>query len=200
MWVSPKAKPTPFAARQTVSCAGSAYIWRAQMAGFLSMVVSDYLVAGIGGLEVRLLSVIPLATMNGGDVMNQGEALRYLAEITWNPDAIVENRTLDWTVVDPKTIKVATGNGAARGEMTFILDEQGLIISASAPARGYLENGKTTSKPWHGRFWNYQHIAGRLIPVEGEVAWTLDDGDFIYWRGRIGRWKGASSEFHPIEP
>ena len=42
-----------------------------------------------------------------------------------------------------------------------------------------------TPRPWHGRFWDYQNTNGRLIPRQGEVAWTLNEGEFIYWRGRI---------------
>jgi hypothetical protein len=36
-----------------------------------------------------------------------------------------------------------------------------------------------------GRFINYQERNGMLIPLDGEVAWNLPDGDLSYWRGRI---------------
>lgn len=39
--------------------------------------------------------------------------------------------------------------------------------------------------PWEGRFWNYQERDGMRIPLEGEVAWLLEDGPRPYWRGRI---------------
>jgi len=86
-------------------------------------------------------------------------------------------RALDWTVVDPKTIKVATGVGAARGEVTLYLDHQGLVVGMSAPSRSYAEkDGRTTRHPWRGRFWNYQSIEGRFIPLRGEVAWVFGNG------------------------
>ena len=89
--------------------------------------------------------------MIGGAAANQGEVLRYLAELPPCPDAILANRSLDWTVLDAKTIKVATGAGTARGEVTFELDEDGLIARDSAPSRIYAEaNGRTSERPWRG--------------------------------------------------
>ena len=136
MWQAPGDKPTDFTARQTVGIDVPAFLWRAGM-GRPASVVADYFVAGTGGLEVMLLGAFPLARMIGGAAANQGEALRYLAEIPWNQDAILANSSLDWTVVDANTIKVATGQGPDRGEVTFELDTEGRVVRASAPARVY---------------------------------------------------------------
>ena len=194
MWQSPGKKSMDFIARQTVRLDAPAFLWRAATGPPLSVVVADYFVAGTGGLEVMLLGAFPLARIVGGPSVNKGETLRYLAELPWNPDAILANTALDWTIVDAKTIKVATGSGAERGEVTFDLDENGLIVCASSPSRAYTEkDGRMTTHPWHGRFWNYQRIGARYIPVQGEVSWTLDVGDFVYWRGRLLSWSGSST-------
>ena len=194
MWQLPGRKPMDFMARQTVRLDAPAFLWRAATGPPLSVVVADYFVAGTGGLEVMLLGAFPLARIVGGASVNQGEALRYLAELPWNPDAIFANKALDWTVVGAKTIKVATGTGSERGEVTFDLDDNGLICRASAPSRAYTEkDGRVTMHPWHGRFWNYQRIGDRYIPVQGEVSWSLDAGDFVYWQGRILSWNGSST-------
>lgn len=132
--------------------------------------VADYFVAGTGGLEVMLLGAFPIARMVGSADAAKGEALRYLAELPWSPDAILFNKSFDWTVLDAKTIKVATGVGAERGEVTFDLDENGLVVRAAAPSRFYAEKGgRVTAHPWHGRFWDYQPIAGRLMPRQGRL-------------------------------
>ena len=188
MWQTPGGKPIAFTARQTMRTEHPGFMWRAAMAP--AILVTDYFVAGTGGLEVRLLGVVPVAHIVGGAAVNQGEVLRYLAELPWCPDAILVNRALEWTVIDAKTIKVAAGIGAERGEVTFALDDDGLIVRASAPSRAYTEkNGQMTAHPWHGRFWDYQQLGGRLMPMQGEVAWSLDAGDFVYWRGRILKWR-----------
>jgi len=190
MWAAPGGKPMNFKARQTVHISTTEFIWRATMALPSGMMIADYLVGGTGGLEVKLLGAFPIARMVGGADAAQGEALRYLAELPLNPDAILANRALEWTVVDPKTIRVATGVGAARGEVTLDLDERGLVVGMNASSRIYAEKkGVTTRHPWRGRFWDYQSSGGRFIPLQGEVAWVLETGDFIYWRGRILSWK-----------
>jgi len=183
MWVAPGAKPKAFIAEQTIRVDTPGFLWRAQMG---SVVVADYYVERTGGLEVMLFGALRIAYMVGGAAANQGEALRYLAELPWCPDAILANRLLDWTVIDTKTIKVATGSGASRGEVTFELDDAGLVARASAPSRGYKAvNGRMTNHAWHCRLWDYQRVDDRLIPMQGEAAWALNAGDFVYWRGRL---------------
>lgn len=189
MWGAPSSQPMTFSARQTVNARSSQFLWRAAIGPGRIVVVADYLVAGTGGLEVRLLGAVPLARMVGGAGMNQGEALRYLAELPWNPDAILSNRSLDGTVMGPREIKVATGSEPERSEVTFDLDENGLIVVARAASRLYADRGRMTPHPWRGRFWDYDKIDGRLIPRQAEVAWALDGQEFVYWRGRIRSWK-----------
>lgn len=45
--------------------------------------------------------------------------------------------------------------------------------------------------PLGGRFWDYQSVQGRLIPMQAEVAWGLESGVFIYWRGKLFNWKAT---------
>ncbi len=147
-----------------------------------------------------LTGVFPLARMVGGGDMNQGEALRYLAELPWFPDAILTNRSLDWTVINSKTIKVATGvDDAPRAQVTFELNDNGIVERVSAPSRLYAENGRMRPLPWHCRLWDYQTLGGRLIPRQGEAAWILDGVEFVYWRGHISSWSGHASNT-PIRP
>lgn len=188
MWSKPGGVPMNFTARQTVRPDAAGFVWRAVTDLPYHMVIADYFVGGIGGLEVKLLGAFPVAHMVGGAAANRGEVLRYLVELPLSPDAILANHALDWTVVDPNTIKVATGAGASRGEITFVLDEDGLILTASATSRVYLSKDGPSARPWHGRFWDYQRAEGRLIPMQAEVAWTLGTGEFIYWRGRNFNW------------
>jgi hypothetical protein len=55
----------------------------------------------------------------------------------------------------------------------------------------YLEKGHRSTRPWQGRFWDYRRVGDRFIPIFGEVACTLDAGEFVYWRGRILFLNGA---------
>ena len=189
MWHAPHSKPTRFTAQQTAGVDRPAFVWRAIMGPGKVMGVADSFVDGIGRLEVRILGALTVAKMENTADMNQGEILRYLAELPWNPDAILQNATLVWTVVDERTLMVAGGADGARGEITFLLDADGLIESMSAPSRMYATKGGMIPLPWHGRFWEYERMDGRLIPKRGEVAWTLAGKEFVYWRGALRNWR-----------
>jgi hypothetical protein len=187
MWSAPGARPMTFEARQTASASRVDYLWRARIGPGRLVTAADYHVAGVGGLEVKALGVLSLAHQVGGPEMAQGEALRYLAELPWNPDAILMNRDLAWTVVSSSTLRVALGAAA----ITFILDKDGLPQSMSAPSRGYLDKGRVRSLPWQGRFSRYQRLAGRMLPTKGEVAWVIDGIEFIYWRADVTAWSAG---------
>jgi len=188
MWMAPGAKPTAFTASQIAGVGSAAFLWRAAMNPARAILVADYFVHGRGGLDVKLLGIFPIAHMLGDADMNRGEMLRYLAELPWNPDAILLNPSLDWSVIDPQTLKVATGRGADRAEITFTLNADGLITDARAESRPYADKGRMIPLPWHGRFWAYESIGSRLMPREGEVAWELDGQEFVYWRGKLLIW------------
>ncbi len=188
MWQTPGGREMPFTASQTIATDVAGFVWRASFSPAGYMLVADYFVCGRGGLDARLLGAIRMAGESGTEAVNQGEALRYLIELPWNPDAILVNASLEWTVMDPATIKVATGKGAERGEVTFRLDSDGLVREASAPSRAGIVDGKQVTRPWQGRFWDYMEVAGRRVPRHGEVAWVLDGREFVYWRGEIRNW------------
>jgi hypothetical protein len=189
MWQAPGGKALTFSARQIIASHEPGFIWRAVMDPLRAVLVADWLESGHGGLEAKVLGAVPLATAAAGPGLDQGEMLRYLAELPWNPDAMLANAALSWSVVDALTIKVAAGEGAARGEITFSLDENGLIAGMSAPSRLYAQGSKAELRPWHGRFCDYQRADGYLVPFQGEVAWGLAEGDFVYWRGKLTSWK-----------
>jgi hypothetical protein len=69
--------------------------------------------------------------------------------------------------------------------MLFRFNEKGLIESVRAEARGRTVEGKVVPTPWEGRWESYETRNGMLVPVSGEVAWVLPEGQKPYWRGRI---------------
>jgi hypothetical protein len=71
--------------------------------------------------------------------------------------------------------------------MLFRLNEDGLIESVRAEARGRTVACTVIHTPWEGRWSHYELRDGMRIPLEGEVAWMLPEGPKPYWRGRIAR-------------
>jgi hypothetical protein len=184
MWSAPGARPMRFSARQISATDQLAYIWTADLGPGGLVKAADYYVDGVGGLEVKAAGLLTLAREVGTPQMAQGEALRYLAELPWNPDAILLNHTLEWTVVDTTHLHVAYGDAV----VTFVLGADGLPESMSTPGRVYMDKTGDRLVPWRGRFGRYEMMGGRRVPTEGEVAWLLDGKEFVYWRGRLTGW------------
>jgi hypothetical protein len=189
MWLKLGSKPLAFKAEQAIAVAEVGFLWRAwlMMAG-VSMQVIDYTVGCKSGLEGRLLGALPMMQMTDTDTIFRGEAMRYLAELMWNPDALLLNRWLDWRVINVRTLAVATGDGARRCEVRLILDDAGDLIGIEADDRPRQDGRVVTACPWFGRGGDYRTIGGRRIPTKAEVGWLLDGVEFIYWRGRVESW------------
>jgi hypothetical protein len=190
MWLKPGAKPVPFTAQQTIAVAEVGFLWHARLAlmADLSMQVVDYVVGDKAGLEARLLGAISVVRTTNTDTVFRGEAMRYLAELMWNPDALLLNRQLDWHVLDARTLAVATGNGTRRCEVRLVLDESGDMIGIEADDRPRQDGRIVTACPWFGRGSDYRIIGGRRIPTQAEAGWLLDGVEFIYWRGHVVSW------------
>lgn len=187
MWMKPGGSPRRFTARQCIGTSGSGFVWRADVAAMGGIWVVDSFVRGRGLLEARLFGALRVARSDSNAMIDQGEMLRYLAELPLNPDAILFDHALEWSVAGSRTIGVAAGSGDARAEIEFGLDDGGIIVTGSAASRAYGTGGKR--HPWRGRFWDYRTVHGRRLPMRAEVAWVIDGADFTYWRATMTDWR-----------
>ena len=173
-------------ARQTISLAESGFAWVAeQRRGPIAVVrVLDSFHRGGGRLEVRLFGAIRLGVYEGPDAA-VGEAMRYLAELPWVPDAILANRAITWTETpDGIAARIETAGGPA--EVTFSLDAAGDFVGLMARARpATLPDGSIGYLEWRGTLSDYAETGGRRMPRLGEVGYVYPDGYETYFRGRI---------------
>lgn len=160
------------------------FIWQGSIkAGPLPLIsVVDAYVSGQGLLDARLLSLLPLAQAKG-EAADLAEAMRYLAELPWAPDAILNAPGLTWREQADGSFEIATQTASGAAKVTLWLEETGCRVRAENRPRAV--PGGAVPTPWEGRFWNPQQIGARLLPSEAEVAWILPDGPFVYWKGKL---------------
>ena len=177
-----------FTARQTMSVATSAFAWHARFRplGYLS--VTDAFENGSGRLDVTALGVIPLVRTRPGSTLTRGELMRYLAELSFVPDAILHNPDLRWRVEDATTFTVGAGTGEEAVEVTLSLGPDGRIDTIYAADRPRSVTAPFLPTPWRGNFADYRQRMGRWIPFAGQVAWVIDGVETVYWRGRLTDW------------
>ena len=86
-----------------------------------------------------------------------------------------------WDAVDDTSARATLTDGPLAVTLLFRFSRDGLVETVHAQARERLVDGKTTTAPWEGRFWNYAVRDGMRVPLDGEVAWMLPEGAKPYF-------------------
>ena len=177
----------PLSARQVISVSTPGFSWLAcsRKGPVAVLSILDAYVAGSGLLQARLFGAIPLADAHGPD-LSRGEAMRYLAELPWAPDAILVNPDIEWSVAMDGWIEARLSLEAGTALVRLRANDHGEIVEITAkdrPAR--LPDGTTALMDWRGLFSAHAEMGGRRIPLAGEVGYVVDGNYRPYWRGRI---------------
>ncbi|KAM3093842.1 DUF6920 family protein [Phormidesmis sp. 146-12] len=177
-------KWSSFTATQLVMTQRLGFDWdaRIQIAPGLSAFVHDAYLLGEGSLHASLLGLVTVADVRGTPEGDQGELLRFFAEATWYPTALLPSQGVRWEAIDDTSARATLTDGATTVSLVFQFNADGAIATMRAEAR---YRDKLTAMPWSGRFWEYSVRNGMLIPLEGEVGWEYPEGIRLYFKGRI---------------
>ena len=119
--------------------------------------------------------------MHSTPELNQGELLRFFAEATWYPTALLPSQGVRWEAINDISARATLTDGATTVSVVFQFNAEGTIATFRAEAR---YRNKLTAMPWTGRYWEYSVRNGMLIPLEGEVGWEYPEGTRLYFKGR----------------
>ena len=182
MILKPGGRPLRFQATEEFAADSVAFVWRARfpILGPLSMHVTDSYQSPDGLLEVRVLG-LPVRRSRGPELAS-GEALRYLAEIPWVPQAIVANGQLQWRSVDDSAVEVSTQVAGQQVAVQLVFDDGDIVRAAAERPR--LEAAGAVTR-WVGEFGDHRVFNGIRMPARGEVRWELPEGPLTYWRGMV---------------
>ncbi|TWT83169.1 hypothetical protein CA13_46320 [Planctomycetes bacterium CA13] len=189
MRLKPDGKWLPFNATQISRTDRTDFRWEAKvkMAPFVNATVVDALKNKQGMLDVKMFGLIRVVS-GRGETIDQGEAQRYLAELAWNPTAMLHNHELTYQELSDKLIRVWYQDPQIYVDLSF--DDQGDIVGMRTETRR--RDTKTPPEPWIGAMADYKKFDGVRIPSRGSVRWETVDGPFEYWRGEI-------QEFHLMD-
>ena len=172
----------PFEAAQYFTINPPAFLWKAtfRMAPLLSVNGRDQYRAGEASMEMRVLSLLPVANKTGGG-LNQGDLLRFLGEVQWFPAAALEDY-IAWQAIDSHSARATMTYGGIAASMTFRFDDVGRLIGSTAlrynDARGRNER-------WVNRNDSEQEFGGILVPSAGEARWDYEVGPYPYIQWRV---------------
>jgi len=177
----------PFTSDQRVVTRRPGFDWDARVAMMpgLRVYVHDAYVAGEGILHASVLGLASMVNLRGTGEVARGELMRFFAEAAWYPTALLPSQGVLWAAVDGQAARATLKDGDVTLTLLFHFNEEGLIDTVRAEARGRTVGRTVVPTPWQGRFWNYAMRDGIRVPLDGEVGWLLPEGTKPYWRGRI---------------
>ena len=176
-----------FTSTQRVITQRPGFDWEAriEMMPGLTARVHDAYIAGEGVLHATLFGLVSLANLRGTPEIAQGELMRFLAEAAWYPTALLPSQGVEWMASDDFSAKATLRDGETTVTLLFRFDDNGLIESVRAEARGRTVAGTVIPTPWEVRWNNYELRDGMHIPTGGAVAWMPPEGTKPYFRARI---------------
>ncbi|TVQ42721.1 MAG: hypothetical protein EA362_12880 [Saprospirales bacterium] len=181
MRTSPDGKWIPFKSRQWINPNEPAFIWKAEvniLPGFHLSGMDSYL-SGKGNMNIRLMSVIPIANTSGSET-DQGSLLRWLAEMVWYPHAAL-HQSISWEELDSTKARAKMSFGNMEVEGVFSFEKNGDLRSFIAK-RYFEKDGEFTLEDWEITVNEdgYKSFNGVRIPADLKVKWNLSDGSF-HW-------------------
>jgi hypothetical protein len=172
----------PFRANQYFTTNPPGFLWQAsfRMAPLVSVAGRDQYRDGEASMQMRVLSLIPVANKTGGG-LNQGDLLRYLGELQWFPAAALADY-LTWEPLEADSARVTISHGGITASMTLRFGADGRLLEERAirynDARGRNESW-VNSNDVDGEF------GGIRVPAVGEARWEYDSGPYPYIRWRV---------------
>jgi hypothetical protein len=177
----------PFTSRQRVIARRPGFLWDAKVAmmpGIDVRVVDSYIV-GKGLLHASVQGLFTVAEIAGEGEIARGEFMRWFAEAAWYPTALLPSQGVRWEAVDEHSANATVVDGPLSLTLLFRFNDDGLIGSLRAEARGSMVGDKMVMAPWEAIWSNYQTRDGVRVPFTGEVAWMRPEGRRPYFVGTV---------------
>jgi len=176
----------PFSASERLGVNPPGFVWRARFrfGPLITATVVDQYLDGIGSINARLWGVIPLVHPQPDQHLNEGALLRYLAEATWFPVALLPSVHLQWQAAGNLSAVAILRDASTEARLTVHFNTSGELMHVEAQ-RPYLSGKEYLTRGWSGRFSEWSELGGLRIPTRGRVFWHLGSGEWEYWRGTV---------------
>ena len=165
--MSSTSKPLPIRGTQLFTSDPPGFVWSARihMAPGIWVDARDMAANGRGSMRVLLDSTVPIADASGPE-LDQGSALRLLAEMVWYPSALFDARYVTWSAIDERHATATLLFGQRKVSGIFEFGPDGLPVGMSAER--FMD--KQGRRPWGGTYGDWREVSGMRVPFEATVS------------------------------
>ena len=160
------------------------FLWNASMRMFPLIDVNgrDRYTNGTGDIEMRLASLIPVASKSGGN-LNSGALLRYLNETMWFPAALLLPN-ITWEPIDDTHARATLTDAGQSVSAIFVFDDQHRLIDMTADRWNDAEQALL---PWSTPITAWGTFAGLHLATAGTGVWHTGPDAYEYIRVHLTR-------------
>lgn len=172
-------------AKQYFTTDPPAFNWFVNLSMFRILPVAgrDKFEDGKGEMTIRLLSLIPVVNTKNNQKTDEGTLQRYLAEIVWFPSAAL-SPYITWEPIDDFSAKATMNYMGTEGSGTFHFDKDGRFLKFETMR--YAESDENSErKLWTVTATKTGVRNGISIPVEANLKWKLEEGDWTWLKLKI---------------
>jgi len=172
-----------FTAEETIDARRSGFCWEARyQGGAMGWVkIRESYEDGHGRLALKLGGVIPVKTAHGPE-FDKGELQRYLASVMLCPPILLNNPSLEWTAINPRTLRGRDFDDPTGATVDMEVDRDGRPVACRA-MRPMAVGKRTVETPWSGNCLEFRDWEGFRAASRIEVSWEPPEGSFAYFRG-----------------
>jgi hypothetical protein len=144
------AKWSPFTAEQHFTGGRPGFVWHARIniGPFTTVRVCDSFIRGMGAMQGRLASLIPVVNQSGTRELAAGALHRYLAEAVWLPTALLPSQGVDWEPIDDHSARATLTDHGISVSLDFDFAETGEIVRCYTSQRSRDVDGVAVLTPW----------------------------------------------------
>jgi len=153
------------------------FIWKGTTSFFTAF---DLYIANKGRLVVSLLGFYNIVD-GKGEQFDQGELLRWLGESILYPTNLLPSDNLKWFPIDDGTAKLTFNYNGLSLFFKMRFNEKGEITEMET--KRYMDVKRLET--WVIKVAHYKERNNVMIPINFEVMWRLEKGDFSYAKFNI---------------
>ena len=169
----------PLRATQVYTTNPPGFLWDASMRMFplIDVTGRDRYTNGIGDIEMRIASLVPVASTSGGN-LNSGALLRYLNETMWFPGALLLPN-VTWDAIDDASARATLTDAGQSVSAVFEFDDQDRLVNMTADR---WNDSEQAFRPWSTPISDWGTFEGIQIATAGAGVWNTGPDAYEYVR------------------